>query len=103
MVDIVLGTSTIESWRRGLGDARPLGETPGHLIEANPDELTAALAAALKDSVDVTLLVDPGRLAIFADHDEYTTIFSTSPLGELRQRLMERGVRLVDDHRAAAP
>jgi hypothetical protein len=61
------------------------------------------LTSRLQDTVDVTVLFDPGRLAIFADHDEYTTVFSPSPLGQLKERLTERGVRLVDDYRAAAP
>lgn len=73
------------------------------MIEANADELTAALAAALQDTVDVTVLFDPARLAIFADHDEHTTVFSPSPLGQLKERLTERGVRLIDYQRASAP
>jgi hypothetical protein len=103
LVDIILGTETIESWRRRMGEERPVGEAPGHLIEANPDELIGALAAALQDTVDVSVLFEPARLAIFADHDGYTTLFSSSPLGELKERLTERGVRLVDYHRATAP
>jgi len=103
LVDIILGTHAIESWRQSLGEQRPVGEAPGHLIEANVNELTAALAAALQDTVDITVLFDPARLAIFADHDEYTTVFSPSPLGQLKERLTERGVRLVDYHRASAP
>jgi hypothetical protein len=103
LVDIILGAETIESWRLSMGEERRVGEAPGHLIEANPDELISALAAALRDSVDTTVLFEPGRLAILADHDEYTTVFSTSPLGQLRERLTERGVRLVDYHRAGAP
>ena len=103
LVDVILGTETIEAWRRSRGEERPVGEAPGHLIEANRDELTAALAAALRDYVNVTVLFEPARLAIFADHDEYTTVFSSSPLGELRERLRVRGVPLVDYHRAAAP
>ena len=101
LVDVILGTTTIETWRRSLEEERPVGEAPGHLIEANPDELSAGLAAALADTVDVTILLDPARLAIFADHDEYTTVFSPSPLGQLKERLTARGVRLVDYHRAA--
>jgi hypothetical protein len=103
LVDITLGTETIESWRQSMGEQRPVGEAPGHLIVANADELTAALAAALQDTVDVTVLFAPARLAIFADHDEFTTVFSPSPLGQLKERLTERGVRLVDYHRATAP
>ena len=83
LVDIVLGTETIEAWRRSLGEERPVGEAPGHLIEANPDELSTGLATALSDTVDVTVLIVPARLAIVADHDEYTTVFSQSPLGQL--------------------
>jgi hypothetical protein len=101
LVDIILGTATIEAWRRSLGEERPLGEVPGHLFEANPDELSAGLAAALADTVDVTVLLHPARLAIVADHDEYTTVFSPSPLGRLKERLTGRGVRLVDYHRTA--
>ena len=78
LVDIILGTKTLESWRQSVGEQRPVGEAPGHVIEANADELTAALAAALHDTVDVTVLFDPARLAIVADHDEYTTVFLTS-------------------------
>jgi hypothetical protein len=103
LVDVILGTYTIEKWRRSMGEERPVGETPAHVIEANPDELTAGLAAALADVVDVTVLFEPARLAIFADHDEYTTIFSSSPLGDLRERLIARGVPLVDYHRANTP
>jgi hypothetical protein len=74
LVDIILG----ESWRQSMGEQQPVGEAPGHLIEANTDELTAGLAAAQRDTVDVTVLFDPARLAIFADHDEYDRVRNQS-------------------------
>jgi hypothetical protein len=103
LVDVILGTETIEAWRRKLGEERPLGQTPGHLIDANADELTTALAITLRDYANVTVLFEPARLAIFADHDEYATIFSSSPFGEPREHLTAHGVKLVDYHRATAP
>jgi hypothetical protein len=41
-------------------------------------------------------LFEPARIAVFADYDEYTTVFSSSPLGALRDRLTQRGVKFVE-------
>jgi len=103
VVAIIFDPDALAALRRTLGEQRPVGEAPGHLIEGDADELTATLAAALQNGLDVTVLFEPARLAIFADHDEYTTIFSSSPLGELKEQLTARGVKLVDYHRDTTP
>lgn len=47
------------------------------------------------------MLFEPARVAVVADHDEYTTVFSSAPLGDLKERLTQRGVKLVEYHRDA--
>jgi hypothetical protein len=53
------------------------------------------LAAALADTIDVHVFFVPSRVAIFCDHDEFTTVRSSTPLGALREALKDRGVRIV--------
>jgi hypothetical protein len=99
VVDVIHDADAIEALRMAGGEQRRVGEAPGHLIEANPAELSDALVAALANTVDVTVLFEPARIAVFADHDEYTTVFSSAPLGDLRDRLTQGGVKFVEYHR----
>lgn len=99
IVKVVHDPVAIAALRSAMGEFRPVGEAPGHLIEADPEALGTVLAAALENTVDVTVLFDPARVAIAADHDEYTTVFSSASLGALRERLTERGVKIVEHRR----
>jgi hypothetical protein len=101
VVDVIHDPHAIAALRRAIGEERPVGEAPGHLIEADPGELSVALAAALENTLDVTVLFEPARVAVFADHDEYTTVFSSAPLGDLKERLTQRGIMFVEYQRDA--
>lgn len=47
---------------------------------------------------EVTVLFEPARVAVFAD-DEYTAVFSSAPLRDLRDQLTQRSVKFVEYHR----
>lgn len=97
--EVLSSAQALDAIRKAAGEQRTLQEAPGHVFDGVSAELSAAFAAALQHMIDVTVLFDPGRIAIFADHDEYTTVFSSSPLGDLKNRLKERGVGVVDYRR----
>ena len=89
--------------RREAGETRSLGEAPGHLFEDDEQGFRWALEAALSGWIDFRVLFSPSNHALRADHDEYTTFFSTSPgNAEMRAALMNGNVRIVE-HRAEAP
>ena len=56
-------------------------------------EVEELLTAALSDPIDFAFVPDPGRLRIYADHDEYVTFFSArkSGLGKLIESLARLG------------
>ena len=64
-------------------------------------EVEALLRAALGDWVDFVFVPVPGAFAIYADHDEYMTVFSMRKAGltGVVKRLTEKGCRRVDRYR----
>ena len=46
------------------------------VIDAGPGEGTLLLSSALSDSVDFWFDAKPGGFLLFADHDEYSTVFA---------------------------
>jgi hypothetical protein len=94
-IDVIFDPLTLNALRRTMGEDRRVGEAPGHLVEANPGELVAVLAAALADTVNVHVFFAPSRVAIFGHHDERTTVRSSTPVGALREALKERGIKFL--------
>jgi hypothetical protein len=62
---------------------RSVGESPGIdrdwiIIAAGPEEIAALLEAAWGDWLDFYFPPSPKRFQLFADHDEYTTVFGAT-------------------------
>lgn len=90
--------------RCALGETRSLEDAPGQLFETGEAGLSEALAAALSGWIDLRVLCSPSCQALRADHDEYTTFFSTSAgrIATLRDVLRQEGVQLAE-YVASAP
>lgn len=60
-------------------------------------ECRALLAAALGDDIDFFFVPDPRRFLLYADHDEYTTLFAhkKGQLAQLSEALIGEGVKEV--------
>jgi len=58
------------------------------------------LEAALGDAVDFAFVPATGALAIYADHDGYTTLYTSeqSSLGELTLELVSGGFETVNNY-----
>ena len=67
------------------------------LFAETPDESLALLAAALGDWMDFYFLPSPKRFLLFADHDEYTTLFAhrKAPLSRISGHLAAAGFEEV--------
>ena len=62
----------------------PVNDTWHFILEAEGQvEIAELLEAALGDSVDFIFVPSPGSFAIYADHDEYTTVYASTD-SELR-------------------
>ena len=77
MVRVVLSTNNLAQLRSRHGISEPVGQSPFH-VAATPEDIRTLLFAAFADPVDFTLFSVPKRLVLFADHDEYTSIFGMS-------------------------
>jgi len=77
MVRVVLSTNNLGRLRSNHGISEPVGLSPFHIADT-PADISALLLAAFADPVDFTVFSVPKRLALLADHDEYTTIFGMS-------------------------
>jgi hypothetical protein len=88
----------LENLRRLAGEQRPVLEAPGHAFENDGEGFRATLAAALSGWIDLRALFSPSKHALRADHDEYTTFFtsSTGKVLEIRRALSKGSVRLVE-------
>jgi hypothetical protein len=82
----------------------PAGGTS--VFAETPDESLALLVAALGDWMDFYFLPNPKRFLLYADHDEYITLFAhrKASLSRIKARLTEAGfdevtayVREIDD------
>lgn len=73
-----------------------------HVVEAHgPEESRQLLTAALADWVDFYFGTEPSTLVIYADHDEYVTLFpkNTDAYSRLRIALDNGGFHRVDYQR----
>jgi len=70
------------------------------ITAAGQQESQALLTAALGDAVDFYSLPDPKRFLLFADHDEYTTLFAArkGTLSRLAGTLAAGRVAEVSDY-----
>jgi hypothetical protein len=91
--------------RLGAGETRSILEAPGHLFEDEPELFRAALEAALSDWIDLRVNLLPPRYALWADHDEYTTVFSQSPgqIADLKRALARAKIEIVDSYERENP
>jgi hypothetical protein len=62
-------------------------------------DLKEALAAAFADPTDFLFVPDPSKFVVYADHDEYTTLFSMSrgKVGEVSRKLSSVGFDRIRD------
>jgi hypothetical protein len=90
--------------RRAAGETRTVREAPGHVIGGDPAELARMLELMLTCSVDFRVLFQPSAHALRADHDGFTTVFSTSAgwMAEVRKTMREAGVEMISADRWTA-
>lgn len=71
------------------------------LTAANQDEVASLLEAALGDWADFLFIPEPSAFAIYADHDEYTTLYADShlSLSQVVKPLENAGFKLVADYK----
>ncbi len=71
------------------------------IAAAGHEETVALLQAALSDSVDFWFIPTPKPFVIYADHDQYTTIFANtkSNLNGVVEPLVSQGFQKVDYER----
>jgi hypothetical protein len=64
------------------------------------ESIAELLEAALGDSVDFVFLPFPESIAIYADHDEYTTFYckDQSVLADLTSKLVQAGFEPISDY-----
>lgn len=89
----------LQALRRAAGETRSVREAPGHLFDGGVEEFRQGLEAVLSGWFDFRVLFWPTRHAMRADHDEWTTVFSTAPgqFAQFREVLVQGGVELVPD------
>jgi hypothetical protein len=85
--------------RRAAGETRPWHEAPGHLIDSEA-ELRKMMEIAYTEWVDFRVVFAHGKQALHADHDEWTTVHTSSPgrLAALKEALVRGGVG-IPEHR----
>jgi hypothetical protein len=79
----------------------PLTYGPDWTIRAvGPKEIAALLEAAWADSLDFHFTPTPKRFHLFADHDEYTTVFGATKghVAKLATALTSAGFSRVDGY-----
>jgi hypothetical protein len=72
----------------------------GRTITANSiQECGALLLAALSDSIDFYFVPNPKRFVLYADHDEYTTVYAHSkgPLSQMATAIADAGFQEITD------
>jgi hypothetical protein len=79
----------------------PIEYTGDRSVDASSAEESAALlTAALSDSVDFYFVPQPKRFIVYADHDEYATVFAPrkGTLSLIASLLAEAGFQEVQDY-----
>lgn len=71
------------------------------ITASGPQEIGELLQAALGDWLDFYFLPTPKRFMIYADHDEYTTVFSATKgsVSRIRASLLSRGFVEIADYK----
>ena len=85
---------------RGLGIETTEGElNRATLVAETKEEASTLLDCALGQWADFAFLPTPEDFAIYADHDEYTTVFAPNNqvLDALRAKMQSLNVKIVDD------
>lgn len=95
----------LDALRRAAGETRTVHEAPGHAFEGDAEEFRRVLEAVFSGWIDFRVVFSPSAHALRADHDEYTTFFSTSPgrIAAVKQTLAEGQVRIVTNWTAEPP
>jgi hypothetical protein len=95
----------LEALRRAAGETRIVLEAPGHLFDGDVEEFRRVLEIVLSGWFDFRVLFWPTRHALRADHDEWTTVFSTAPgaFAALKVALREGEVRIIESADVEAP
>jgi hypothetical protein len=88
----------MQAIRAAAGEHRPLREAPGPLFEQDPVGFKAMLGAALSEWIDLRVIFSAPRHGLRADHDEYTTFFSSSAqtVADVRRALLAGGVAVAE-------
>ena len=76
------------------------GALNGAVIHAaNPSEATTLLECVMGEWIDFAFLPSPNTFAIYADHDNYTTVFTATPelLASVRSAMDKQKFEAVDD------
>ncbi len=81
--------------RLAAGETRTVYKVPGHVIGGDERELSRMLYHMY--GFDFRVLFAPSAHALRADHDGFTTVFSTSTgwMAELKKAMRERGVEMI--------
>ena len=79
-----------KGYRRSLGEARELFETPGHLFEADDlDQVEALCCLGLYFFWGIMLVSSDGEKAILVSHDGEGIVFESDPLRPIYNALRE--------------
>jgi hypothetical protein len=75
------------------------------LTADDASEAAALLEQVLGQWIDFAFVPSPGTFAIYADHDQFTTIFTSSAelLSSLRKEMMAQKFKAVDDWQWTGP
>lgn len=96
----VLTPEAFMEFLRTFGIATSAGNLNGATVHAEShSEAQTLLEHALSDWMDFAFLPTSTDFAIYADHDEYTTVFTKTPqaLSSLSQGMTKQGFKLISD------
>lgn len=96
---IVFDPVTLIGFLKTHGVVTTEGELHNVCISATSDQAADLLIATLSDWIDFWFVRQADEFRIFADHDEYTTIYSSNleTLADIASSLTDKGFREIDD------
>lgn len=97
---IVFTPDDLIQYLNSVGVRTDSGLLDGAIIEAETAlEASKILEGVLGDWIDFAFITSPEKFAIYADHDEYTTVFTASSelLDALREDMESEGFKAVDN------
>jgi hypothetical protein len=103
---IVFTPDDLIAYLQTLGIFSDEGTLNRSIIEAeNANEANTLLQKVLSQWIDFAFLPSPKDFAIYADHDEYTTVFTSTAefLVSLRSVMKLQGFKEIDDWRWIGP